>query len=70
MEIGFVSFVGMDQHSYNIQSLDSHSLCRVFHAHLQLKVATTYEGLQTQHARNLILDILDDPINHQEHMKR
>ncbi|KAL4071072.1 cytochrome P450 [Scleroderma yunnanense] len=42
---------------------------RVFHAHLQPKVAATYQILQTGYARKLILDILDDPANHQKHVK-
>ncbi|KAG1810570.1 cytochrome P450 [Suillus subaureus] len=43
---------------------------RVLHAGLQPKVAATYEPIQTRHARNLILDILNDPKNHQSHAMR
>jgi cytochrome P450 len=45
-------------------------LRRVLHAGLQPKVAETYEPIQTKHAKNLILDILNDPKNHQGHAKR
>jgi hypothetical protein len=37
---------------------------------LQPKVAETYEPIQTKHAKNLILDILNDPKNHQGHATR
>jgi hypothetical protein len=43
---------------------------RVLHAGLQPKVAETYEPIQTRNAKNLILDILDDPKNHQSHAMR
>ncbi|KAG1840951.1 cytochrome P450 [Suillus tomentosus] len=45
-------------------------LRRVLHAGLQPKVAETYEPIQTRHAKNLILDILNDPKNHQGHAMR
>ncbi|KAG2131611.1 cytochrome P450 [Suillus bovinus] len=45
-------------------------LRRVLHASLQPKVAETYEPIQTRHAKNLILDILNDPKNHQGHAMR
>jgi cytochrome P450 len=45
-------------------------LRRVLHAGLQPKVAETYEPIQTRNAKNLILDILDDPKNHQSHAMR
>ncbi|KAG1794705.1 cytochrome P450 [Suillus variegatus] len=41
-------------------------LRRVLHAGLQPKVAETYEPIQTRHAKNLVLDILNDPKNHQD----
>ncbi|KAG1854462.1 cytochrome P450 [Suillus subalutaceus] len=45
-------------------------LRRVLHAGLQPKVAETYEPIQTRNAKNLILDILNDPKNHQSHVMR
>ncbi|KAG1807412.1 cytochrome P450 [Suillus variegatus] len=45
-------------------------LRRVLHANLQPKVAETYEPMQTRHAKNLVLDILNDPTNHQRHAMR
>lgn len=43
---------------------------RVLHAGLQPKVAETYEPIQTRSAKNLILDMLNDPKNHQGHAMR
>ncbi|KAG1855087.1 cytochrome P450 [Suillus tomentosus] len=40
---------------------------RVLHMHLQPKSAETYEPLQMLQARTLILNILDDPSNFQNH---
>jgi hypothetical protein len=37
---------------------------------MQLKVAGTYEPLQLRHAKNVLLDILDDPERHQMHARR
>lgn len=52
-------------------SPETHRLLRrVMHSQLQSKVAITYEGVQTQSAKNLALDLLDDPVNHQMHLKR
>ncbi|KAG2085777.1 cytochrome P450 [Suillus discolor] len=45
-------------------------LRRVLHANLQPKVAETYEPMQTRHAKNVVLDILNDPKNHQKHAMR
>ncbi|KAG2099581.1 cytochrome P450 [Suillus discolor] len=45
-------------------------LRRVLHAGLQPKVAETYEPIQTRHAKNLVLDILNDPKNHQGYAMR
>ncbi|KAG2099603.1 cytochrome P450 [Suillus discolor] len=45
-------------------------LRRVLHAGLQPKVAETYEPIQTKHAKNLVLDVLNDPKNHQGHAMR
>ncbi|KAI6137179.1 cytochrome P450 [Pisolithus sp. B1] len=40
------------------------------HTHLQAKAAETYGPIQMQAARDVILDILDDPKNHQAHANR
>ncbi|KAH7909753.1 cytochrome P450 [Hygrophoropsis aurantiaca] len=40
------------------------------HAHLQLRSAQTYEPMQAFHARNAVLDILNEPSLHQRHIKR
>ncbi|KAG9310288.1 cytochrome P450 [Chiua virens] len=45
-------------------------LRRALHALLQGKIARTYEPKQVHHAKNLLLDILDDPEHHQMHAKR
>ncbi|KAG1840965.1 cytochrome P450 [Suillus tomentosus] len=45
-------------------------LRRVLHAGLQPKVAETYEPIQTRHAKNLVLDVLNDPKKHQGHSMR
>ncbi|KAG1724531.1 cytochrome P450 [Suillus lakei] len=45
-------------------------LRRVLHAGLQPKVAETYEPIQTRNAINMVLDILNDPKNHQKHATR
>jgi hypothetical protein len=37
---------------------------------MQLKIAETYEPLQLRHAKNVLLDILDDPERHQMHARR
>lgn len=37
---------------------------------LQPKVAETYEPVQVRHAKNVLFNILDDPINHEMHVKR
>ena len=37
---------------------------------MQLKVAETYEPLQLCHAKNVLLDILDDPECHQMHARQ
>ncbi|KAG2111524.1 cytochrome P450 [Suillus discolor] len=42
-------------------------LRRVLHTHLQPKSAETYQPLQMSQARTLILNILDDPSNFQNH---
>ncbi|KAK0184452.1 cytochrome P450 [Armillaria mellea] len=36
----------------------------------QPKVAATYEDIQSRHAKNLIVDMLEDPSQHQMHAKR
>ncbi|KAG1798587.1 cytochrome P450 [Suillus plorans] len=45
-------------------------LRRALHAGLQPRVAETYEPIQTRHSKNLVLDILNDPKNHQGHAMR
>lgn len=45
-------------------------LNRALHALVQPKVAASYESIQTQHAHNVILDILADPSRHQFHAQR
>ncbi|KAG1869668.1 cytochrome P450 [Suillus tomentosus] len=40
---------------------------RILHANLQPKVVETHEPMQTRHAKNVILDLLNDPKNHQRH---
>ncbi|KAG1869131.1 cytochrome P450 [Suillus tomentosus] len=40
---------------------------RVLHANLQPKAAEAYEPMQTRYAKNVVLDILNDPKNHQGH---
>ena len=37
---------------------------------MQPKVAETYEPIQLRHAKNLLLDLLDDPDSHQMHARR
>ncbi|KAG0694288.1 cytochrome P450 [Suillus ampliporus] len=41
---------------------------RALHAHLQPKAAEAYQPLQMSHAKNIILNILDDPYNFQNHV--
>ncbi|KAG1807981.1 cytochrome P450 [Suillus subaureus] len=43
---------------------------RVLHAGLQPSAAETYEPIQTRNSKNLVLDILNDPKNHQSHAMR
>jgi cytochrome P450 len=45
-------------------------LRKAVHTHLQSKAAQTYQDMQSESARGFILDILDDPKNHQEHAMR
>ncbi|KAG1730398.1 cytochrome P450 [Suillus paluster] len=40
---------------------------RALHSHLQPKAAEAYQSLQMAHAKNTVLDILDDPYNFQNH---
>ncbi|KAG2354051.1 cytochrome P450 [Suillus spraguei] len=40
------------------------------HSHLQARSAQSYELVQVAHAREIILDILDEPRLHQQHIKR
>ncbi|KAG0692632.1 cytochrome P450 [Suillus ampliporus] len=41
---------------------------RALHTHLQPKAAEAYQPLQMSHAKNIVLDILDDPYNFQNHV--
>ncbi|KAG0700991.1 cytochrome P450 [Suillus ampliporus] len=41
---------------------------RAFHTHLQPKAAEAYRPLQMSHAKNTVLDILDDPSNFHNHV--
>ncbi|KAG2144723.1 cytochrome P450 [Suillus bovinus] len=41
---------------------------RALHTHLQPKAAEAYQPLLMSHAKNLVLDILDDPHNFQNHV--
>ncbi|KAG2071611.1 cytochrome P450 [Suillus decipiens] len=45
-------------------------LRKAVHIHLQSKVAETYQDIQREHAMDLILDMLNDPKNHQNHAHR
>ncbi|KZT26043.1 cytochrome P450 [Neolentinus lepideus HHB14362 ss-1] len=45
-------------------------LRRALHSQLQPKVVETYEPIQMANAKNVILDILDNPSEHQVHAKR
>ncbi|KAG1798769.1 uncharacterized protein BJ212DRAFT_197850 [Suillus subaureus] len=42
--------------------------CRVLHTHLQPKLAEAYQPLQMSQAKHVILNILDDPHNFQDHV--
>ncbi|KAG2139190.1 cytochrome P450 [Suillus bovinus] len=41
---------------------------RALHSHLQPKAAEAYQPLQMSHAKNTVLDILDDPYNYHNHV--
>ncbi|KAF8139802.1 cytochrome P450 [Boletus edulis] len=43
---------------------------RALHTMMQPKMAETYEPLQFRHAKDVLLDILDDPERHQMHARR
>ncbi|EPQ50746.1 cytochrome P450 [Gloeophyllum trabeum ATCC 11539] len=45
-------------------------LRRALHSQLQQKVSETYEPIQMANAKNVVLDILDSPSEHQSHAKR
>ena len=45
-------------------------LRKAIHTHLQLKAAEAYQDIQREHARSFILDVLDDPKDHQKHAER
>lgn len=43
---------------------------KVVHTHLQPKAARAYQDMQLENAMNVIMDILNDPKNHQLHVQR
>ena len=45
-------------------------LRKAIHTHFQAKAIETYKDAQLEQARTLILDILDDPKDHQKHTHR
>jgi cytochrome P450 len=45
-------------------------LRRAVHTHLQPKVAETYEEIQAETAKDVILDMLNDPKQHVRHAQR
>jgi hypothetical protein len=45
-------------------------LRKAVHTHLQPKAAEAYKDMQHDNARKFILDILNDPKNHQKHTAR
>ena len=45
-------------------------LRKAIHSHFQVKALEMYNDTQFDQARTLILDILDDPKNHQKHAHR
>jgi cytochrome P450 len=45
-------------------------LRKAVHTHLQPKAAEAYKDMQHDNARKFILDILNDPKNHQNHAAR
>jgi hypothetical protein len=45
-------------------------LRKAVHPHLQPKAAEKYQDMQREDAMNFILDVLNDPTNHQKHAQR
>ena len=45
-------------------------LRRAVHIHLQPKVAETYEEVQAEAAKDVILDMLNDPKRYMQHVER
>lgn len=45
-------------------------LRKAAHTHLRPKAAEAYQVMQTECARNIILDILDEPKHHIQHVRR
>jgi hypothetical protein len=43
---------------------------RAAHCHFQPKATLAYDADQTGFARNIVIDLLDDPESHQSHVKR
>ncbi|KAG2128231.1 cytochrome P450 [Suillus clintonianus] len=70
------TIAGGDMLSNGMRLVLSHSgdrfrrLRKAVHTHLQPKVTETYQDMQREKAMDFILDILDDPKNHQKHAER
>jgi cytochrome P450 len=45
-------------------------LRKAVHPHLQLKATEAYKDMQRENAMDFILDVLNDPTNHQKHAQR
>ncbi|KAH7884150.1 cytochrome P450 [Phlebopus sp. FC_14] len=43
---------------------------KAVHTHLQPRAAESYQGIQMENAKNVIVDLLNDPKNHQVHAQR
>ncbi|KAF9231569.1 cytochrome P450 [Melanogaster broomeanus] len=69
-----VAFAEIMSNNMNIGVMGSgerfRRLRKAVHTHLQPRAVQAYEGLQCEHARDVILDILRDPTHHVEHAKR
>lgn len=43
---------------------------KAVHAHFQPKAIRAYQDLQLEHAKDVIIDVLDDPKHHRVHVQR
>ncbi|KAF9233177.1 cytochrome P450 [Melanogaster broomeanus] len=69
--VAFGEIISNNMHIGVMRSGERFRLLRkAVHTHLQPRAAEAYEGLQCEHARDVILDILRDPKHHVEHVKR